>query len=1439
MYQHLKKCNPVKQEFANGVPPRRRNPLAQVAIASVFAVSSIGAVMPSTALATIQGSIFMDWNDNTTKDTWELPLTTPKTILFLRDNTKANSGQGGFYSTETDAKGNYAFPVHDAGSFTIWSGMGWGWRQTAPTRGEGIAFYDFNVANKSDTVTIDFGLFDGKAPANNLPIIAAGDKKVKITLGDSFTFARDFTDADADDRHFVEWDFGDSNKASKLLPAKTYTSSTAYTYTKRGTYTATFKVTDTRGDTVTTTITVTVEAPPIVDVGNDIALDVGEVANFSATFSDPDGKPRYNYTWKFGDGNTSVGRTWTTKRSLKVDHTFTEPGEYTLTLEITDKNGNKGSDSLIVNVRGINTDPCATGVAKVRSKAAWGMWDNPSTWDTNAVPGKTDWIMIQGGHSVILPSSISALTTQLQVKGLCIAKGGVLQSAFNSLNLPASWINMNAASVHNMGKIQSAFGVNGAIFGGAYKHASSGSNIKFFVYKFVNDGEILANGRGGDDILYAYYGHQSSVNGKGGDGGWIEIYPSIMINNGKIIGGKGGKADGVRDTKYFVVGNMQGGHGGSVRVMSTNLPKSTIAGEVIGGCGGNAEGRSTESVVPGMGGSVFLNVGTMAGKAAVCPGVKTVIKPHYQPIYGRRCRGHWFWKRCWTYVAGYRFIGWDPTLLKATSTTRFEDVDYIDIFGPDNAIIDLSELSEGAINPEGAITIKVGKGGIVELPPASRGKVFKTPKIEVFADEIRQDGKTLTPEEAKVALLAISEATEIAIAPSKPTYAAGFSYKDHVVDEPNTIVPVKLTLLNVAPEDDVYTITVKDTAGWEMDGLPETVTVKSQRRSELEMNVTLPATRGEETIITITAQSQGDPEMEIEAEIRLGVIEEELITPRTDDDEKADLTIVMENTNIMAGDILTVSNILEEFLAANLDEKETLTVELITFKDEVKSRIVTTDIREVIGRIRSLRTSHGGDCPNASVAALESALSHISPNGQVFLVTASPPHKAAATAIAQAKQQEIKAHVILTGTCGNEEADKGLYKNIADETGGTFQWLPKGETPTVEIEEVMSTALNEGLTEAIENKEKPKTEAEAIQLVKQAYCRILERPVDETGLADYSKLLQTDDWTVKEVVRSIALSEEHRERFYDGKTAEQFVTTLYDHLFAREPDSDGFNAWVNALNNGSNWQDMVNAFLDDSVHQEYDNRFGEDKVPGDGREDCDELISPATCLLYGVQDEGLNNSLFFAINLETNEVTQLGEMYEGYDIEAMAIHPETNVIYVASGNNTSHGHPKGHLYKLDAKTGELLSIGATGFKEIGGLAFNSEGVLWAWAKGDGLAQLDIETAQGTLILPSEALLEDLTSSRDGSILYGSLQVELWRYEPDTDTLALECSNLALETEAVEMLLDGKLLLGRHQDQTLRLHAFDIPTCAMVESRNIPIPYNDPEGLALPHAACMR
>jgi hypothetical protein len=236
-------------------------------------------------------------------------------------------------------------------------------------------------------------------------------------------------------------------------------------------------------------------------------------------------------------------------------------------------------------------------------------------------------------------------------------------------------------------------------------------------------------------------------------------------------------------------------------------------------------------------------------------------------------------------------------------------------------------------------------------------------------------------------------------------------------------------------------------------------------------------------------------------------------------------------------------------------------------------------------------------------------------------------------------------------------------------------------------------------------------------------------------------------------------------------------------------------------------------------------------------------ISPAAChLLYGVQDQGLNDSIFFTINPDTAEIKQLGEKCKGCDIEAMDIHPETHIIYIASGND-SFGHPKGHIYKLDAQTGELVSVGSTDFKEIGGLAFDLEGVLWAWAKDAGLIQLDTETAEGTLVFDSGAKLADLTWNLSSNVLYGSVGKELWRYEPADKTVAKVCDNLPQKTEALEVLPksilpEGFLLLGSHKNQAMRLHAFDVNGCQIVANKDIALPYDDPEGLAMPLATCL-
>jgi hypothetical protein len=243
-----------------------------------------------------------------------------------------------------------------------------------------------------------------------------------------------------------------------------------------------------------------------------------------------------------------------------------------------------------------------------------------------------------------------------------------------------------------------------------------------------------------------------------------------------------------------------------------------------------------------------------------------------------------------------------------------------------------------------------------------------------------------------------------------------------------------------------------------------------------------------------------------------------------------------------------------------------------------------------------------------------------------------------------------------------------------------------------------------------------------------------------------------------------------------------------------------------------------------------------------------QTVTPASCQAYAVNDKGRNDSQFFTINLETGEINKLGTMYKGHDIESLAIHPTTNMIYAASGDNVTNGK-KGHLYIVDGQTGELFPIGYTGFNEIEDLAFAPDGTLWAWAKGKdgGMITIDPTTGVGKLKIPSDIPIEGLTLSKETgrTIFYGSVNTELWVYDMDKETLKVACTNLLGETEALEMMPDGILLMGIDRDKSYRdksfsLHAFDAKTCQVVVEADMPTnQFNDVEGIALPIEACAK
>ncbi|HET6878993.1 MAG TPA: DUF4214 domain-containing protein, partial [Pirellulales bacterium] len=52
-------------------------------------------------------------------------------------------------------------------------------------------------------------------------------------------------------------------------------------------------------------------------------------------------------------------------------------------------------------------------------------------------------------------------------------------------------------------------------------------------------------------------------------------------------------------------------------------------------------------------------------------------------------------------------------------------------------------------------------------------------------------------------------------------------------------------------------------------------------------------------------------------------------------------------------------------------------------------------------------------------------------------------------------------------------------------------------------------------------------------------------------------------------------------------TNQTFLTNLYRELFGRDPDSDGFQFWLNALNNNLSRTDLVNAFLHSQEYEKH------------------------------------------------------------------------------------------------------------------------------------------------------------------------------------------------------------------------------------------------------------
>ena len=215
----------------------------------------------------------------------------------------------------------------------------------------------------------------------------------------------------------------------------------------------------------------------------------------------------------------------------------------------------------------------------------------------------------------------------------------------------------------------------------------------------------------------------------------------------------------------------------------------------------------------------------------------------------------------------------------------------------------------------------------------------------------------------------------------------------------------------------------------------------------------------------------------------------------------ADVALLIDDTGSMEQDILAVRKALNSIIKEFKDSSVVMPrIAILTFKDDVTQRIVSSDFNQLLSTISRLNASGGGLCPEASVQAMAEGLNLLKDGGQLLLVTDASPHPDTHASEIQAVMQTKSAtlNVMLSGRCptdnvsdplvrdtktrsrvqncditnGQQVADAAaVYQCMVDSTQGLYAWhsaVKAGrsaqlETDIITVLRLAIQKLNEGL----------------------------------------------------------------------------------------------------------------------------------------------------------------------------------------------------------------------------------------------------------------------------------------------------------------------------------------------------------------------------------------
>lgn len=226
--------------------------------------------------------------------------------------------------------------------------------------------------------------------------------------------------------------------------------------------------------------------------------------------------------------------------------------------------------------------------------------------------------------------------------------------------------------------------------------------------------------------------------------------------------------------------------------------------------------------------------------------------------------------------------------------------------------------------------------------------------------------------------------------------------------------------------------------------------------------------------------------------------------------------------------------------------------------------------------------------------------------------------------------------------------------------------------------------------------------------------------------------------------------------------------------------------------------------------------------------------APVACLNYSSDQLTPKHAQLRTINLRTGEVKALGPALEGLQIAGLAVQPGSLALYAVA--NVAQA-PISRLYRVDPSSGGLTPLGETGLFRVSGLAFHpSDGTLWTWVEGIGLATLDPGSGAGALVVRkpvSLKYLESLAWAPDGSTLYGAEGTTIWSLDRASATMRRAATGLHDFAHALAMRPDGQIIRVTQAPGGMEFEVYSLAEQRVTASFPLASRFKNMEALAWP------